>query len=194
MSVTQGSMPSMGVSAKNKKTAAQIDSLIYRIRENYRQAISIELMDFILNKLREYLLFSPKSKQEKLTKELLRENLMNKLNNCQSAEFIDEICKHLYRPSKEMYIPLPNSRIFHQTHPDFFGEGVGTLIKDGSKWKLAKSVHERIFTMVFEPSGDEMKMFISQDAGKAIESCGRQEIFNVLKEHDRWLLCSDYLD
>ena len=72
----------------------------------------------------------------------------------------------------EMYIPIPDSAKFHKEHPDFFGPGFGRLKIGTNKLELPKE--ERRFNLVFEPSGDVLPAYITQDNGKAIESVEKQ--------------------
>ena len=74
-----------------------------------------------------------------------------------------------------MYIPIPNSRLFHGNHPDFFAPSAGTFIEGTSKLAKEKPV-ERGFNLIFEPSGDSIPSYITQDYGKAIESREKQTI------------------
>lgn len=165
-----------GVGAKIKRTDAQIVSTINKLREKYCSVIKENTLNVILERLNEYLKFNADIKTEKLKKEKMRADLLKFVDITKNDELYNEICKLIFRPANEMYIPIPKSRKFHQQHPDFFGVGVGALEKVGTKWKLTKEKTERCFTMVFDPSGDEMEMFIGQDAGKGIESNGRQSI------------------
>lgn len=78
----------------------------------------------------------------------------------------------MYRPMDEMYIPIPDSAQFHQNHPDFFGKNFGKLKPRTSKLALDKE--QRRFNLIFEPSGDSLPVYITQDNGKAIESAEKQ--------------------
>lgn len=94
------------------------------------------------------------------------------------ADLQDEVRKIVFRPKEELYIPIPNSKEFHTSHPDFFKKGLGKL-KDG---KLPNPKEENNFTLVLEPSKEELECFITQDFGKAIESQGKQSLLG------EWLL------
>lgn len=165
-----------GVGAKNKRTKKQIDDKIAKMRVKYLDYVDNNMLTEILQKLREYLVFAPKDRDGKIKKENLRNKIIKYTKQTGNDELVQEICQTVFRPVTEMYIPIPNSRRFHQEHPDFFGAGIGQLVQQDKKWKLVKPQKERCFTMVFDPSGDEMEMFIGQDAGKAIESKGKQSI------------------
>lgn len=72
-----------------------------------------------------------------------------------------------------MYIPIPNSKAFHEKHKDFFGKDIGTF-EAKNPTKLALSKEERAFNLIFEPSGNMIKSYITQESGKAIESSNKQ--------------------
>ena len=99
---------------------------------------------------------------------------MNLAETTGDYDLVKEISKLLYRPMDEMYIPIPNSATFHKQHPDFFGPGFGKLKEGTSKLLLPKE--KRKFNLVFEPSGDVLQAYITQDNGKAIESVNKQTI------------------
>lgn len=167
-----------GVSPKTKKTISEIDAKIIRLRKKYCDVVGEKTLNNILLKLDEYLKLQASTREIKHKKEKMREDILRFTRAAANKEFTEEICKNVFRPANEMYIPLPKSSKFHNEHPNFFGKEVGLLEKNESgKWKLVKKEpQERSFTMVFEPSGDEMTMFINQDAGKAIESLGKQSL------------------
>ena len=109
---------------------------------------------------------------DKDEKVLLRDDIRNRLNSVLNEEFVNTVKRYLYRPQDEMYIPIPKSKFFHEKYPNFFAEGAGTFVPGTSK--LALLPEERSFNLVFEPSGKTIRSFITQDAGKAIESCESQ--------------------
>lgn len=74
-----------------------------------------------------------------------------------------EIAKLVYRPMKEMYIPIPNSKKFHKDHPNFFGI-------------LSPSGRSEPFILEFLPSHDHIMAEVRQQGGKAIQSIDRQSI------------------
>lgn len=84
----------------------------------------------------------------------------------------DLVIEYLFRSSKEVYIPLPKSRKFHETYPDFFGSGYGTF--NGSNFVLPLA--ERQFKLEFLPSQTVIDAQITQENGKAIQSSGNQDI------------------
>jgi len=171
-----------GVSPKNKRTKEEIESKIASLRKKYGEVVGSKTLDNILGNLEVFLKYNTSTDDTRIKKEHMRSDIIRFTRAVANKEFTEDICKCVFRPANEMYIPLPNSRKFHEEHPNFFGENIGLLKKEGSKWKLVKEKSERLFTMVFEPSGDEMEMFIGQDAGKGIESNGKQSILG------EWLL------
>lgn len=124
----------------------------------------------IISLLKSYLLDDSLSREEKIQ---LRKEMLMFSEGLNEQELTADLSKLIFRPQSEMYIPLPNSVQFHNAHPDFFGKGLGVLKKQGSVSKLVNKGH---FTLVFEPSGDSCEAFITQDGGKAIESCEKQSI------------------
>ena len=64
-----------------------------------------------------------------------------------------------------MYIPIPNSKYFHTTHPNFFAKNIGSVSKNGNKEKfvLNQNKEERKFNLIFEPSGDCITSYITQE-------------------------------
>lgn len=150
------------------------------IADSYKDTVKPQTLNVFVTNLKEYADLPYSSNDEKRHKESKRDDLVKILDFIGDRELTDYVMPMLYRPQDEVYIPIPKARIFHQTYPDFFGPGYGTLIKDGGKWKLANK--KRIFPLVLEPSGERMDAYITQDSGKAIESDGKQSILG------KWLL------
>ncbi|MDT3995989.1 hypothetical protein RPO40_13120, partial [Mammaliicoccus fleurettii] len=77
--------------------------------------------------------------------------------------------------------PIPDSYKFHSNYPNFFGENIG---KFKEKQKLLLNSNDRVFRLEFLPSGDAIKAYINQQAGKAIQSIGNQDILGqwILRE------------
>ena len=119
-----------------------------------------------------FLLEPSSSSDEKAMKARLRAYIVGLAKKTKDSEFEKEITKVMYRPMDEMYIPIPDSAQFHQNHPDFFGKNFGKLKPGTSKLELDKE--QRRFNLVFEPSGDSLPVYITQDNGKAIESAEKQ--------------------
>lgn len=150
---------------------------IRRIQNRYEDEIEDESLTPILESVRSFLTEKARSMDLKMQKVALRENIIEQINELNNADFKVDIMKLLFRPIGEMYIPIPNSAVFHSAHPDFFAPGIGNLVRTGDgKWKLPLPKEQNQFTLVFDPSGDEIEAFITQDAGKGIESCDRQSI------------------
>lgn len=167
-----------GISYKGGPAAFK--SRINTIAENYKDSVKPQTLSVLVSNLREYSNLPYSTNDEKKVKETKRDDLVQILDFIGDKELTDYVMPMLYRPQDEVYIPIPKARIFHQTYPDFFGPGYGTLIKDGGKWKLANK--KQIFPLVLEPSGERMDAYITQDSGKAIESDGKQSILG------KWLL------
>ena len=102
----------------------------------------------------------------------MRKKIMEEAQNTQNIEFVHSVEKLVYRPKDELYIPIPNAKTFHLQHPNFFGPGIGTFKENSNK--LALSPEKCQFNLVFEPSGEIIRSFITQDNGKAIESVEKQ--------------------
>ena len=126
----------------------------------------------MVRRLKAYLLQFASSKSEKLEKVEARKEIVNLAHSTNNKAFIDAVEKLVYRPKDELYIPIPKAKEFHLKHPDFFGPNIGSF-KDNSN-KLALKKEECEFNLVFEPSGDSIRSFITQDNGKAIESVEKQ--------------------
>jgi hypothetical protein len=152
------------------------ENKICHLHDMYEDAIESESLTLILNSVHLFLTERAGTMDLKLQKVALRENIIEQLNELNNEEFTEDIMNLLFRPVGEMYIPIPNSAVFHTAHPDFFAPGVGNLVRTDGKWKLPLPKEQNQFTLVFDPSGDEIEAFITQDAGKGIESCNRQSI------------------
>lgn len=143
--------------------------------EKYKNLLDKEILDKVSGMLFQYLLGNSKGdKNSKNEKEELREKIIKVVKNVYHPDFYRDVRKLVFRPIDEMYIPIPNSKKFHTIHPDFFGSGIGTFKEDGKT--LEKSKTECEFDLIFEPSGDRIRAFITQDTGKAIESCEKQSV------------------
>lgn len=178
----------------SKISLKQRSSVIDRTIENYYSKISSDVLFNVKDKLRSYLLEKAISREEKVKKEAIRKEITDIVMSEQNKAFIESILKLLYRPLNEMYIPIPNSKKFHALHPSFFAKDAGLFKQESSK--LLKTPEERAFNLRFEPSGDSIKSFITQDYGKAIESFEKQsylgewilrEVFQ-LKEYEQLTL------
>lgn len=107
----------------------------------------------------------------------VRQDILKRLDELGDSALKAKVKSMILRPQNEMYIPLPDAKKFHEAHPDFFAPGAGTFLSEpGKKNKLAKPKEQRMFDLVFEPSGKVIRSFITQDNGKAIESEQHQDI------------------
>ena len=104
----------------------------------------------------------------------IRTALINFAQESGIEKLSEKLEKLVYRPVSEVYIPLPDSKKFHDARPDFFGHNVGTF--DETWKKLALTKEERTFTLRFLSSGDTIDAYINQQSGKAIQSVDRQDI------------------
>lgn len=145
---------------------------IQKIGEKYEDEVDESLLKEVKDGLSSFLLEPATSSSEKAKKTKLRAYIVGLAKKAKNYEFEEELTRVLYRPMDEMYIPIPDSLQFHKNHPDFFGKGYGRLVPGTSK--LALSKEQRIFNLVFEPSGDSLPAYITQDNGKAIESAEKQ--------------------
>ena len=143
---------------------------INSIRDKYDGVVPDSILYTVIPMLKAYLLDSSMSKEDKVE---FRKKITETSKKVNDANFLDDVSRLIFRPQSEMYIPFPNSVQFHNAHPDFFGKGLGVLEKRGG---VSKLVNKGKFNLVFEPSGDSCEAFITQDGGKAIESCDKQSI------------------
>ncbi|WP_149553971.1 hypothetical protein [Treponema pectinovorum] len=147
-------------------------SRINKICETYGNIIDSDKLTKIRQLLEIYLLKNSTNDNERAEKVEIRENIIKIIKEVNKQQLTTDIYKLLFRPVDEVYIPLPNSSNFHTKTPDFFAPNVAQLKEDGKS--LAKPKEERKFTLVFEPSGKEIDCYITQEAGKAIESFEKQ--------------------
>lgn len=145
---------------------------IERICDSYEEFVDSDVLIKLKDGMVEFLLEAATSATEKAEKVRLREYLVGLAKVTGNTELKDDIYKTLYRPMDEMYIPIPDSAQFHKNHPNFFGKDVGKMQPGTSKLALPKE--KRRFNLVFEPSGDVLPAYITQDNGKAIESMEKQ--------------------
>ena len=156
----------------SKLTSESREKYINIINEKYKGALEENTYNTVISKVSDYLLNKASNDADRCSKVHLREEIIHYVSQSSNEEFIDVINKLLFRPINEMYIPIPNSRKFHEKYPDFFAKDAGKL-KEGSS-SLALSKQDREFQLIFEPSGKTIRSFITQDNGKAIESSIKQ--------------------
>lgn len=155
---------------------------IVRLIQKYSGTIDVNAMMTLSDHLREFLLIKANTNAEREEKALYREQIMEYVKSLGNNELIEDVRKLLYRTMNELYIPIPNARKFHDNNPNFFGPNIGTFV-EGTK-KLALPKEQCKFDLVFEPSGNKIKAFITQDDGKGIESLDKQSLLGewILKE------------
>ncbi|MBM7635600.1 hypothetical protein [Streptococcus saliviloxodontae] len=173
----------------SKLAKADREKRIASIETKYTSLLAEDELKKVSDYLKEILLISWKKTEDMKS---LRSELMTYLmDTVQNIELINDIEHMIYRPISELYIPIPDAKHFHQTYPNFFGEAIGTFKENSNKLALPKE--ERIFTLRFLPSGDEIEAYINQDNGKAIQSTQKQGILGEwilrgvfqLKERER---------
>ena len=144
---------------------------IKKIKDKYEAAvdsIKLDKFDDLINKLTFY-----SRNNINIDKFRLRDEICALLDSINDTELTSDVKALVFRPFNEMYIPIPDSREFHNNHPNFFGKNVGTFLESDPA-KLALDKYNRAFILIFEPSGDAMQSYICQDNGKAIESSENQ--------------------
>ena len=154
-----------GVSSKMSRNNRE--QAVENLKNDFSDDIPAAELNLIYNGLREYFNLP---NAERMRKELLRDNMMKAVKAIDNNDFTARFVKLAFRPVDELYIPLPNSLKFHTEHPDFFAPGAGRFERKNGKWEYVLPKEERAFNMVFEPSGNEIRCFITQDTGKGIES------------------------
>ena len=103
----------------------------------------------------------------------VREDLIRFVHETGDEKLVKEIEQLVYRPVSEVYIPLPDSKHFHE---------------------------ERTFMLRFLSSGDVITAYINQDSGKAIQSIDKQDILGnwilrgVFQLAEREILTAQRLD
>ncbi|OFI48526.1 hypothetical protein BG261_06410 [Floricoccus tropicus] len=147
---------------------------IDQIEEKYTNILSADEMDYLISQLKIILLSKWKTTEDKRKMKEIRDELFSYAEKFDSQELINTLQSTLYRPVSEMYIPIPNSKKFHDENPNFFGQNIGTFKEGTSKLKLDKE--KRVFNLEFMQSGDSIKAYINQDNGKSIQSKDKQSI------------------
>lgn len=182
-----------------KLSIDQREDRIDQINTKYDKILSKDKLNIILKNLNEILKTSwTQKKEDIIKKKKLRATLMKYIENLKNTELLENVEKLVYRSSTEMYIPIPQSKAFHEQRPDFFGKNIGTF-KNGSS-KLALPPQERQFKLEFIPSGNIIEAYINQESGKAIQSINNQDIlgkwilWEVFQLKERELLTSEKLN
>ena len=136
-----------------------------KIREEYGESV-----EEICSKIEEVFVTRDAYKRDSI-----RQEIMRLLYEKGDKPLTDCVGKTIYRPQHEGYIPLPDSRNFHNSHPDFFVTGADKLTDKSSKEK-------RTFELIFEPSGSKIQAYLTQSSLKGIQSVNTQDILG------KWLL------
>ena len=156
-------------SVGSRLTKEQRIELRKRLLKKYKDLLSNEKVVSVIDSTCKFILTEAKTDEQRFKKEQFRTQIINVLNEITDVdvEFKEEILKLLFRPITEMYIPIPDSYNFHQQHPNFF---VKNIFHFNAKKNFTTSVEKRSFDLVFEPSGEKIKAYIGQQAGKSIMS------------------------
>lgn len=163
---------------KSSKQNNDREHKIQNIKNKYINCLSSSNLEFIINSLEIILLKDYIKKEQKMKRDQYRKKLMSYLSNLNNNQLIKDVESMIFRPTYEMYIPIPDSKSFHQKNPDFFGENIGKL--NGKKLALAKK--DRCFQLEFMSSGNTITAYINQENGKSIQSIDKQDILG------RWIL------
>ena len=166
-----------GVSSKLaiKDRPKKIDAL----KEKYKDCNNPQI-DEIIYDLGNYLLYEAPTKLRKEEKADFRKEILEKLKSIKNPDLQDDALKILFRTHQEMYIPIPDSKNFHKSNPNFF-VNIGKDLFDEAG-KLTTTEEERTFDLIFEPSGEKVKAHITQDFGKGLASKDNQAILG------KWIL------
>ncbi|MCR8967653.1 hypothetical protein [Streptococcus zalophi] len=159
------------LSRQNNYREKRINDLI----KKYNPFLPQNKIQMIKQSLEKLLIERYRTSDETKNMRLIRQEFMKKVDELNNPELTDDIKKLVYRDANELYIPIPDSFNFHQSHPDFFGTSIGTF-KTDKKGVLALEKEKRKFTLKFLPSGDEIEAYINQENGKAIQSFNTQSI------------------
>lgn len=154
---------------------------IEQIVVDYHEQLEKEQLELVERYLTELLIPKYRTDEETQRMRTIRQEFMSQLAHLGNMALLSDVEKLIYRDAKEVYIPIPDSKSFHNSFPDFFGKGIGTF-KETDKRKLALKKEERTFTLKFLASGDEIEAYINQENGKAIQSTKKQAILG------EWLL------
>lgn len=160
--------------SKLSKANNSREKRIKKIIDKYEPLLLTEELDRINTYLEQILLHEWKTTEDKQEMKIIRNELMEYLTGINNRELEDEIEKMVFRPLSEMYIPLPNSRKFHDNYPNFFGKDIGKFKPNTSKLLLPKE--ERVFNLEFLSSKNVIEAYINQDNGKSIQSYKNQQI------------------
>lgn len=145
---------------------------VHNLHDKYQNIIPYSSLGKICDYIQCFLTDPAPTYDEKMEKVKLRDTIMKYVAEAHNDDLKKDVSTLLFRPVSEMYIPIPDSKKFHTMHPNFFGKNLGQFDADGRKMKYPK----KPFKLTFEPSGDTIDAFITQDYGKALESSNKQSI------------------
>lgn len=165
-------------SVGSKLSTAYREENIQKFLQGLKSHIPLCIKKNLKSKLGQFLDSNFKDKLEKVR---LRDECVEILKRYGNNNELNDLRKLVFRPMRELYIPIPNARQFHTEHPDFFVKDFGGFHPEKPS-KLMRSKDELTFNLKFEPSGHVIEAFITQDNGKAIMSKKSQEILG------RWIL------
>ena len=160
--------------AQSKKSKADRKRGIINFENKYKNQLSQDEVKYLDKYLNEILLPKKSNKEVKKLQDDKKQELRKFADNHDflKADLINLIYD---RPHNEVYIPLPDSMLFHKEHPNFFKNGLGENLF-GEKGKIIKDQEDRTFTLRFMPSKNKIKGYINQQNGKAIQSPHSQSI------------------
>lgn len=169
-------------SVSSKLGKDQREKRIQKLITSYTDKINMDVLLSVADHLSAFLMIKANTPKERDEKNAFRKQIVEFVKQIGNEEYIKEVNKLLYRPKNEIYIPIPNAKEFHTKHPHFFGKNIGTFKPDGKTLALDKE--NCSFNLVFEPSGNKIRSFITQDNGKAIASLEKQSYLGewVLRE------------
>lgn len=150
---------------------------IENFKTKFIKILPKDIFESIFNDLKSFTFDKASNDEQRLEKVILRDKILSNVKKINNTELKKHIVKFVYRPKNEIYIPVRNSTVFHREHKDFFAIGAGDYISKPEKLK-----EKSRFTLVLEPSNEEIECYISQSNGKAIMSYGKQSILG------EWLL------
>lgn len=152
---------------------------IASLKDKYSK-LGNELINSLLIDLGKYFLSNPSSTNEKIEKANFRTEIFSKLKSVDNPDFVEDSLKILYRTHQELYIPIPNSKKFHTNNPHFFIQTDKKMFNNAGKLLITEE--ERTFDLIFEPSGEKIQAYITQDYGKGLASKDKQTILG------KWIL------
>lgn len=154
--------------AAPKTDKAKRRNTIDRLKGDLQEITSVDTAGNIVDIMEDLLLNNKFNKAK-------RDHVISEVESLNDDDITMRVKKALYRPVRELYIPVPNAHAWNTNHPNFFGKGVG-LLRPDNPTKLALNKEDRTFKMEFLASGDVVDAILTQDYGKGIQSLGDQQI------------------